>query len=57
MMIAVIMHVKSGDGFMDFSHALESGIVFFSLLFIGPGRYSVDAVLSSRGAVTKKGLP
>jgi uncharacterized membrane protein YphA (DoxX/SURF4 family) len=24
------------------SHAFEAGIVFFSLLLIGPGRYSID---------------
>ena len=26
----------------DPRHAIELGILFFSLLFIGPGRYSVD---------------
>ena len=50
MMIATIMHLKSGDSFSDYSHALESGILFFSLLFIGPGRYSLDAILSGRTA-------
>ncbi|RZK26274.1 MAG: DoxX family protein, partial [Flavobacterium sp.] len=27
---------------MGASHAIELGIVFFSLIFIGPGKYSVD---------------
>jgi hypothetical protein len=24
-------------------HAIEAGVLFFSLLFIGPGAYSLDA--------------
>ncbi len=42
MCVAAIMHLHAGDGLKVASHAIELGIVFFSLLFIGPGRFSVD---------------
>jgi len=42
MLVAWRMHALNGDPFVKWSHAAESAIVFFSLLFIGPGRYSVD---------------
>ena len=42
MIIASIMHLKSGDGLMVASHAIEAAIVFIGLTFIGPGKYSVD---------------
>ncbi len=34
-----------GDDWSTTSHSLKMGIVFFSLIFIGPGRYSVDQML------------
>jgi putative oxidoreductase len=42
MFIAGLMHLKAGDPFTKWSHALEAGILFFALLFIGPGKYSID---------------
>ena len=39
---ALFYHLKSGDDFLKYSHALESLIVFAGLLFVGPGKYSVD---------------
>jgi putative oxidoreductase len=42
MFIAALYHYKAGDGFQGYSHALEAGIVFLALIFIGPGKYSVD---------------
>ena len=45
MIMATIMHLSSGDDFNAYSHALESAILFLSLAFIGPGRYSVDQLL------------
>ncbi|MBC6110255.1 DoxX family protein [Pedobacter sp. CCM 8938] len=42
MIIASLVHFAKGDGLQGASHAIEMGIVFFSLIFIGPGRYSVD---------------
>jgi putative oxidoreductase len=43
MTVATIMHMDKGDGFKVYSHALEAGILFFSLIFIGPGKFSLDA--------------
>jgi putative oxidoreductase len=42
MLIAGLYHYKAGDGFQGASHAIEAGIVFLALVFIGPGKYSVD---------------
>lgn len=42
MFIAALVHFGKGEGIMGASHAIEVGIVFFSLIFIGPGKYSVD---------------
>ena len=42
MLIATLVHLNKGDGFMGSSHAIELGIVFLGLIFIGPGKYSVD---------------
>jgi len=47
MLVATIFHLKKGDSIMGASHAIEAGIVFFSLIFIGPGKYSLDARLFS----------
>ena len=42
MIVASTMHLKSGDGLNGASHAIEAAIVFIGLVFIGPGKYSVD---------------
>jgi putative oxidoreductase len=42
MIIAALVHFGKGDGLGGASHAIELGIVFFGLIFIGPGKYSVD---------------
>ena len=39
---ALTYHLKDGDGFDEYAHALESLIVFVALIFIGPGKYSID---------------
>ena len=48
MIVATLMHVSSGDPFVRYSHALESAILFFSFLFIGPGKFSLDEKLSKK---------
>jgi putative oxidoreductase len=45
MLVALIFHLNLGDPFIKYSHALESGIVFISLIFIGPGKFSLDEKL------------
>lgn len=42
MVIAAMMHMNAGDGLKVASHAIELGIVFVGLVFIGPGKFSVD---------------
>ncbi|MGQ7853406.1 DoxX family protein [Pedobacter sp. WC2501] len=42
MIIAALVHFGKGDGLDGASHAIELAIVFFGLIFIGPGKYSVD---------------
>ncbi|WP_316802493.1 DoxX family protein [Pedobacter nototheniae] len=42
MAIATLVHFAKGDGIGGASHAIELGIVFIGLTFIGPGKYSVD---------------
>jgi putative oxidoreductase len=41
------MHIKNGDGFNAASHAIEAGIVFLSLILIGPGHFSLDHKLTA----------
>lgn len=47
MVVASYMHISKGDSFVRYSHAVESGILFLSLFFIGPGRYSLDDKIAS----------
>lgn len=42
MAVATTMHIKTGDDFKVYSHALELGIVFAGLIFVGPGKFSID---------------
>jgi len=42
MVVAATMHLKSGDGLQKASHAIEVASVFFGLIFIGAGKYSID---------------
>jgi putative oxidoreductase len=42
MAVATIMHVKTGDEFKVYSHAMELFIVFVGLMFVGPGKLSID---------------
>lgn len=43
MCIAALVHLSDPkQGLNEASHAIELGIVFLGLLFIGPGKYSVD---------------
>ena len=42
MLIAALVHFSKGEGILGASHAIELAIVFLALIFIGPGKYSVD---------------
>ena len=49
MFVAMMMHFKMGQGLPVASHAIEDGIVFLSLILIGPGRFSVDQLFGGKG--------
>jgi putative oxidoreductase len=40
--VALATHLKHGDPFVIYSHPLENLILFFSLIFIGPGKISIE---------------
>jgi putative oxidoreductase len=42
MAVALSFHMHKGDDFNVYSHALEACVVFAGLLFVGPGRLSLD---------------
>ena len=41
MFIAACSHLKSGEGIMGASHAIECAIVFLFLIFAGSGKYGI----------------
>ncbi|MEM6994049.1 MAG: DoxX family protein [Myxococcota bacterium] len=43
MVVAAMSHLGKGQSLVQASHAIEDGIVFFALFFIGPGAHSIDA--------------
>lgn len=42
MLVATLSHIEGGDGFSGYSHAAKMCGIFLGLLFVGPGKYSVD---------------
>jgi putative oxidoreductase len=42
LIVAAASHFGSGGGLEDAAHAIEDAVVFAGLLFLGPGRYSLD---------------
>lgn len=46
MTVAANMHIQTGNGSPE--TAIMYGIVFLTLIFIGPGKYSLDAQLGGR---------
>jgi putative oxidoreductase len=48
MVVAALMHLIGGDPFGDASHAIESTVIFFSLILIGPGKYSLDEIITQK---------
>jgi putative oxidoreductase len=42
LVIATSTHLGKGEGFSGAVHAIEDAFIFAGLLFVGPGKYSVD---------------
>jgi putative oxidoreductase len=42
LIVAATNSFSSGDGWLGAAHAIETGLAFFLLLFVGPGKYSLD---------------
>ena len=42
LIVAAASHFGKGQGMEEAAHAVEDAIVFAGLIFIGPGRYSLD---------------
>jgi putative oxidoreductase len=42
MAIATTMHLNNNEGIMGASQAIEMGLVFLGLTFVGPGTFSID---------------
>jgi|SRR5690606_297204 len=42
MLVAGLNHLAMGDGLMGAAHPFELLVVFIGLMFVGPGKYSVD---------------
>ncbi|RYY36643.1 MAG: DoxX family protein [Sphingobacteriaceae bacterium] len=42
LVVAAAMHLNKGEGLQGAAHAIEVAFVFAGLLFVGPGKYSVD---------------
>ncbi|HEY1009609.1 MAG: DoxX family protein [Daejeonella sp.] len=42
MVVAATMHLQTSANYMVASQAIEVGVVFLGLAFIGPGKYSID---------------
>ena len=55
MAVAASAHLSKGDGLKGASHAIEDGIVFLSLILIGPGKFSLDEKLSRYPGKARKG--
>lgn len=54
MIVATNMHIVTGQG--GPAHSLKMAFVFAGLLFIGPGKYSVDSWITRRRKVTSLGM-
>jgi putative oxidoreductase len=42
LIVAALMHLGTGGGLGDAAHPIEDATVFAGLIFIGPGKYSID---------------
>lgn len=48
MVVATAKSIGAAEGFPSYSHSIEMGIVFVSLMFMGAGKYSLDWKLQKK---------
>lgn len=48
MVVAATHHLAAGDGIQIASNAIRAGVVFLSLIFIGPGKYTLINLFKRR---------
>jgi len=46
MVVAAVVHLSKDPALLGAAHAIEDGIVFLSLIILGPGQYSLDAMIT-----------
>lgn len=51
LIVASSVHFANGQGLAGASHAIEDAIMFAGLFFIGPGPYSLDAILFKKKSI------
>jgi putative oxidoreductase len=56
MAVAAVFHLVKGDGLVHASHAIEVGITFLAMIFLGPGPYALDDWFVNRPAPTEIGM-
>ena len=42
MIVAALSHFGKGDGLQGAGHAIDLALAFFGMMFVGPGRFSID---------------
>lgn len=53
MLVALVMHIKKGDPFTIYSHALALIVIFITFTFIGSGKYSLDNYILNKTKINK----
>lgn len=48
MLVAMIAKIGQGAAYPEMAHPMKMAIVFFSMLFIGPGKHSLDNRMNQR---------
>lgn len=53
MVVAAVFHLIKGDGLVHASHAIEVGITFIAMIFLGPGPYALDDWFAHKGSAVE----
>jgi putative oxidoreductase len=53
MAVAAVFHLLKGDGLIHASHAIEVGIAFIAMIFLGSGPYALDDWFAEKGGTAE----